>query len=151
MKDKKRVIRNRIYKCRACGFEQEQETNHTGNTYSWGRYSTCPKCPPFRKYPEYGGSTVWEYVREIPEHKTCVPEVPAAQDWERETLHAKAHPKPKNIVRVWDVLFYLEDENGQMAKDYKGRTQIFDAPDMDVSDFADGVDVKHLRKHSVDE
>ncbi len=85
------------------------------------------------------------------EHKTCVPEVPAPRDWEREILHAKAHPKPKNIVRVWDVLFYLEDENGQMARDYKGRVQIFDAPDMDVSDIGYGVDVKDLRKHSVDE
>ena len=66
-------------------------------------------------------------------------------------LHAKAHPKPKNIVRVWDVLFYLEDENGLMARDYKGRVQIFDAPDMDVSDIGYGVDVKDLRKHSVDE
>jgi len=85
------------------------------------------------------------------EHKTCVPEVPAPNGWECEMLHAKAHPKPKNIVRVWDVLFYLEDENGLMARDYKGRVQIFDAPDMDVSDIGYGVDVKDLRKHSVDE
>jgi len=85
------------------------------------------------------------------QHKTCVPEVPAARDWEREILHAKAHPKPKNTVLVWDVLFYRVDENGLEMTDHKGRTQIFDAPDMDVSHIADGVDVKHLRKHSVDE
>ena len=29
------------------------------------------------------------------EHKTCVPEVPAPNGWEREILHAKAHPKPR--------------------------------------------------------
>tara|TARA_Y100000401_G_scaffold117501_1_gene126672 strand:+ start:8669 stop:9340 length:672 start_codon:yes stop_codon:yes gene_type:complete len=29
------------------------------------------------------------------EPKTCVPEVPAAHDWAREILHAKAHPKPR--------------------------------------------------------
>jgi len=85
------------------------------------------------------------------QHKTCVPEVPAPRYWEREILHAKAHPKPKNIVRVWDVLFYLEDENGQMATDHKGRIQIFDAPDKDLSHIEEYVDVKDLRKHSVDE
>ena len=98
----------------------------------------------------YAISIDWE-DKEHKEHKTCVPEVPAPRDWEREILHAKAHPKPKNIVRVWDVLFYLEDENGQMATDHKGRIQIFDAPDKDLSHIEEYVDVKDLRKHSVDE
>ena len=85
------------------------------------------------------------------ERTSCVPEVPVAQDWERELLQAKAHPKPKNTVLVWDVLFYRVDENGLEMTDYKGRTQIFDAPDMDVSDFAESVNIEDLRKHSVDE
>lgn len=57
----KQRVQRRIYKCQACGFEQEQETNHTYNTYSWGTYSTCPntKCPSFRN------QTTWEYVGEI--------------------------------------------------------------------------------------
>ncbi len=57
----------RIYRCQACGFEQEQGTNHKGNTYSFGKLSVCPKCPPYKKYPEYNGQTVWQYVREIEE------------------------------------------------------------------------------------
>jgi hypothetical protein len=26
----------------------------------------CPKCPPWAKYPEFGGSTVWECVEPLP-------------------------------------------------------------------------------------
>ena len=48
------------YECTECGHQTKQRTNHWGNTYSWGRYNTCPKCPPYKKYPEYGGSTVWK-------------------------------------------------------------------------------------------
>lgn len=83
------------------------------------------------------------------ERTSCVPEVPVAQDWERETLHAKAHPKPKDTVLVWDVLFYRTDENGLEMTDHNGKIQIFDAPDKDMSHIAEYVDVKDLRKHSV--
>ncbi len=48
------------YKCSKCGHETEQKTNHYGQTYSWGHFNTCPKCPPHAKYPEFGGSTIWE-------------------------------------------------------------------------------------------
>lgn len=47
------------YACKRCGHVTMQETNHYGETYSLGRFNTCPKCPPWAKYPEYGGSTVW--------------------------------------------------------------------------------------------
>ena len=47
------------YKCKRCGHIKEQKTNHYGNTWSWERYNVCPKCPPFAKYPEYGGQTIW--------------------------------------------------------------------------------------------
>lgn len=26
------------------------------------RVNTCPACPPFKKYPEFGGATVWDCV-----------------------------------------------------------------------------------------
>ena len=48
------------YRCIRCGFTKKQGTNHYGNTWSAGHYNCCPKCPPFAKYPEYGGRTLWE-------------------------------------------------------------------------------------------
>jgi ribosomal protein S27AE len=47
------------YKCKRCGHETVQSTNHYGNTWSCGHFNTCPKCPPWAKYAEFGGSTVW--------------------------------------------------------------------------------------------
>ena len=47
------------YKCDRCGFIKEQNTNHYGKTWSWGRYNVCPKCPPYAKYSEFGGQTIW--------------------------------------------------------------------------------------------
>lgn len=43
-----------------------QTTNHYGQTYSFGKFNTCPKCPPYAKYPEFGESTVWDCVEEKP-------------------------------------------------------------------------------------
>ncbi len=50
------------YRCTKCGYIETQRTNHYGNTWSVGHYSTCPRCPPHAKYPEFGGATVWECV-----------------------------------------------------------------------------------------
>lgn len=50
------------YRCKRCGYIGKQTTNHYGETYSIGHYNTCPKCPPWAKYAEFGGSTVWECV-----------------------------------------------------------------------------------------
>ena len=47
------------YKCKRCGHITTQNTNHYGETYSWGRCNVCPSCPPYAKYPEFGGGTVW--------------------------------------------------------------------------------------------
>lgn len=47
------------YKCKRCEHEKEIDTNHYGECYSWGRYNTCPACPPYAKYSEFGGSTTW--------------------------------------------------------------------------------------------
>lgn len=48
------------YQCSQCGFENRQTTNHYGNTWSWGRVNTCPKCPPHAKYAAFGGQTIWQ-------------------------------------------------------------------------------------------
>ena len=58
-------VKHRLYKCARCGYHRKSETNHKGQTYSWGHYSACPKCPPWAKYPEYGGLTTWLYVCEF--------------------------------------------------------------------------------------
>lgn len=48
------------YRCTQCGHEQMQTTNHYGPTWSHGHMGACPKCPPYKKYPEFGGQTIWE-------------------------------------------------------------------------------------------
>jgi hypothetical protein len=50
------------YKCIECGFVKEQKTNHYMNTWSFGRYNCCPQCPPYKKFPEYGGKTNWKCI-----------------------------------------------------------------------------------------
>lgn len=60
------AITNKLYKCTKCGHEQTHATNHYGPTWSVGRYSTCPACPPYLKYPEFGGQTVWECQEKEP-------------------------------------------------------------------------------------
>jgi DNA-directed RNA polymerase subunit RPC12/RpoP len=55
-----RKVSYKLYKCRRCGFEKKIKTNHFGSVWSFGRYNTCPECPPFAKYPEYGGQTYWD-------------------------------------------------------------------------------------------
>jgi len=47
------------YFCNQCGFITTQTTNHYGNTWSAHRWNTCPKCPPYAKYGEFGGQTIW--------------------------------------------------------------------------------------------
>jgi hypothetical protein len=58
------------YACRRCGHTTELVTNHFGSTWSVGHFNTCPNCPPWAKYPEFGGQTVWECQTMIPNAKT---------------------------------------------------------------------------------
>lgn len=59
------------YKCDACGCVVVQETNHYGPTWSVGHHNICPNCPPFKKYPEFGGHTSWTCI-----DRPCLPERP---------------------------------------------------------------------------
>lgn len=54
------------YKCRRCGHVTKQTTNHYGATWSWGHVNCCPTCPPWAKYPEYGGQTIWDCLETSP-------------------------------------------------------------------------------------
>lgn len=56
------------YKCDRCGHVTTQTTNHYGPTWSWGRVNACPQCPPWAKYPEFGGQTTWTCLEEEPNH-----------------------------------------------------------------------------------
>lgn len=59
-------IKYKKYKCRDCGYEKEIDTNHYGPCWSFGRINTCPNCPPWKKYPEYGGTTLWDCMEVEP-------------------------------------------------------------------------------------
>lgn len=58
-------ITEKRYRCRKCGYQTTQKTNHYGSTHSWERFNTCPKCPPCDKYPEYDGCTIWDCIEEL--------------------------------------------------------------------------------------
>ena len=49
------------YKCRECGHEKTQGTNHYGATYGMGSFNQCPKCPPYKR------PTIWDCAEIIPE------------------------------------------------------------------------------------
>ena len=55
-------ITEKRYSCQRCGHEVTQKTNHFEETYGLGHFNTCPKCPPWAKYPEHGGAQVWVCV-----------------------------------------------------------------------------------------
>lgn len=54
------------YQCTRCGCISTKVTNHYGPTWSWNRVSVCPACPPFAKYPEFGGQTIWNCLETEP-------------------------------------------------------------------------------------
>ena len=54
------------YRCDRCGTVIEQTTNHFGSTWSNGHTNTCPNCPPWAKYPEFGGQTTWTCITPEP-------------------------------------------------------------------------------------
>lgn len=61
------TISNKVYRCTKCGHEMVQATNHYQATWSVGRHNTCPNCPPYKKYAEFGGQTIWECTEKEPE------------------------------------------------------------------------------------
>ena len=73
-------ITDKKYRCKRCGFETVQATNHYGNTWSFGRTGACPKCPPWAKYSEFGGRTVWECIEAMPDAMTEASAMSAASE-----------------------------------------------------------------------
>lgn len=52
----------KLYRCRECGHEQMQGTNHWGECYSWGNCNKCPACG--WKHPM--DVTIWDCVETAP-------------------------------------------------------------------------------------
>ena len=78
------------YRCDRCGYVVEQTTNHYGPTWSWGHVNVCPKCPPWAKYPEFGGQTTW----------TCLDQPPGAE----ETVGPQEQAFAESIKQEADLL-----------------------------------------------
>lgn len=73
MKPTTNRIKSKLYRCKRCGHERQIQTNHYGECYSLGHYNACPACPPWAKYSEFGGLTVWVCTEKCPEDM-AVPE-----------------------------------------------------------------------------
>lgn len=70
------------YRCKRCGHTMRITTNHYGECYSLGHFNCCPACPPYAKYPEFGGSTTWECIEPRTQQSTPAPVAPVeALDW----------------------------------------------------------------------
>ncbi len=50
------------YECTKCGYKKQIETNHNHNCFSYSHFNTCTTCPPYKKYPEFGGQTTWKCI-----------------------------------------------------------------------------------------
>lgn len=80
------AMTEKLYRCKRCGHEQRIATNHFGECYSYGHYNTCPACPPWANYPEFGGLTVWICV------EPCPPEMAVPEPWKPVTITIRQTP-----------------------------------------------------------
>ena len=55
------------YECSNCWHVKKIDTNHYGECYSFWRSNACPKCPPYKQYPEFWWSPiVWKCLEKAP-------------------------------------------------------------------------------------
>lgn len=96
-------IKYKKYKCKRCGFVKEIDTNHYGECYSLGHFNACPQCPPYAKYPEFGGSTTW----------ICLEKPPGVEkmDWEQLSKRLRK-PVSSEEVAFKDRAYKLGMANG---------------------------------------
>ncbi len=103
------------YQCTNCGHETQIRTNHYRSCHSWGRHNCCPWCPPHKKYPEYGGRTVWK----------CL-ESPMLNQIDLVTLTLGENEEEVVVYRepgggVWAVdASYVEQEAGPLFNPFTG-------------------------------
>ena len=55
-------------------------------------------------------------------------------------------PNKSYSIGVWDMTFYVVDEDGNHLVDEKGEVRVFRAPNIDYSYMADGLDVDDLEE-----
>lgn len=55
-------------------------------------------------------------------------------------------PNKSYSIGVWDMTFYVVDEDGEPVVDEKGQVRIFRADKYDYSYCADGLGVENLRE-----
>ena len=55
-------------------------------------------------------------------------------------------PNKSYSIGVWDMTFYVVDEDGNHVLDDKGEVAVFRAPNIDYSYMADGLDVDDLEE-----
>lgn len=77
------------YRCDRCGHVQTQSTNHYGPTWSFAHIGVCPSCPPWAKYPEFGGRTTWTCLEPEPTPATDHDTRTAREEEEIETARAE--------------------------------------------------------------
>jgi hypothetical protein len=59
----------------------------------------------------------------------------------------KFDPNKSYSIGVWDMTFYVVDENGNPVRNEQGEIAVFHAPNIDYSYMADGLDVDDLEEN----
>lgn len=104
---------NNVYKCSQCDCETIQKTNHNGSTYSAGRFNCCPQCPPYKKYPGFGGSTVWLYQYPVEsKERQLINFWELSEEWQAEAV--SNHSSVEDAEQVT----YFEPEDDQNPTDH---------------------------------
>ena len=57
---------------------------------------------------------------------------------------SKFDPNKSYSIGVWDMTFYVVDEDGNHVLDEQGEIAVFHAPNIDYSYMADGIEVDDL-------
>lgn len=125
-------IKFKKYACAKCGHEMMIDTNHYGECYSLGHYNTCPNCPPYAKYPEFGGSTTWICKEKAPSPENIPPK------WKKvklgdvaEIVKGGKKSSSRHITYKEDEYMGLIDalEKSKKGQSYKGISKKADKED----------------------
>ena len=93
-------IASKRYRCSKCGYISIQSTNHFQPTWSWGHVNVCPQCPPYAKYPEFGGSTVWICLDKPDDEETVAHEQSFAESIQQEADELLSRPQENDTLVI---------------------------------------------------
>jgi len=120
------------YKCDRCGYISKQSTNTFEPTWSWDRVNVCPNCPPWAKYPQFGGQTTWTCI-DTPD---MFPDEEAGEQSMSEAIFQEADallPSPSQDT----VLFEMGDETIE-------RMDVYELPSDESIGFTAKVDGEYI-------